>query len=433
MNKTLPLALLALLLLPSAASAATATADVRTRAGVELGPVTFKAAKSEKNDVTVTYVGGRLRFHDDANRVRAQGDCEQVNRRTAICPSTEDIAQVRLGNRDDRATVEGLVTVFGGDGNDVLRGSGGDDRLDGERGNDTLHGLGRGDDLTGGPGRDRLYGGSGDDDLFDGETDAQAAADLFRGGSSRDTRFQPDMGDTIDYSKRKRALDIDLSRGRVNFGRERDVVRGLESIVGGSGNDRLSGDGDDNWLDGNGGADRLRGRQGDDLLRGDGGNDRVSGEDGNDYVSGESGKDALSGGGGNDQVTARDSTAETVECGTGEDVAVATRLDTLRDCEVAASSTLNVRTQPDVQGDRATFGVSCPRDRGCSGALAISSLSGEPYGSGDFAGIPHGVDVFTPVEVDLTQAGREALRTGEVILVTHGTGDGGFRAFMRSG
>src|SRR5688572_2046671 len=291
MNKTLPLALSLLLLaiLPAAASAATATADIRVRNGVELGPVTFKAAKGERNDVTVTNDGGLLRMHDDNNRVRARGDCRQVNRHTALCPSTEDIAQIRLGNRNDRATVESLVTVFGGAGNDVLRGSSGDDRLDGERGNDTLHGLGRGDDLTGGPGRDRVFGGSGDDDLFDGETDAQAAADLYRGGSSRDTRFQADIGDTIDYSKRWRALDIDLSRSRVNFGRERDVVRGLESIVGGSAGDKLSGDGDDNWIDAGGGNDRIRGRGGDDLVSGDGGNDVVAGDDGNDHVNGQTG------------------------------------------------------------------------------------------------------------------------------------------------
>ena len=434
MNKTLPLALSLLLLaaLPSAASAATATADIRVRNGVELGPVTFKAAKGERNDVTVTNDGGLLRMHDDNNRVRARGDCTQVNRHTALCPSTEDIAQIRLGNRNDHATVESLVTVFGGDGNDVLRGSSGDDRLDGERGNDTLHGLGRGDDLTGGPGRDRVFGGSGDDDLFDDETDAQAAADLYRGGSSRDTRFQADIGDTIDYSKRKRALDIDLSRSRVNFGPERDVVRGLESIVGGSAGDKLSGDGDDNWIFGKGGNDRIRGRGGDDLVRGDGGNDRASGEDGNDYVSGESGLDQLSGGNGNDQVTSRDSTAETVDCGPGEDVAVATRLDTLVACSIGASNTLNVKAHPtDLQGNRATFEVSCPRDRGCSGTLTLTSLTGESYGAGSFNAIPHGVDRFTPVEVDLTQAGRDALRDGQVIVLTHGTGDGGFRTFMQ--
>ena len=430
----LPLSLLLLLTVPAVASAATATADIRVRNGVELGPVTFKAAKGERNDVTVTNANGRLRFHDDANRVRARGDCTQVNRNTALCPTTEDIAQIRLGNRDDSATVESLVTVFGGDGNDVLRGSSGGDRLNGERGNDTLHGLGRGDDLTGGPGRDRVFGGSGDDDLFDGETDAQAAADLYRGGSSRDTRFQADVGDTIDYSKRRRALDIDLSRGRVNFGPERDVVRGLESIVGGSAGDRLSGDGDDNWIFGNGGNDRVRGRGGDDTVRGGSGNDLVSGEGGNDFVIGESGRDTLAGGDGDDQVTAKDSTAETVMCGAGTgDWGIATRIDTLRDCEVGSnSSTLAVRVQPELQGNRAVFGVACASERGCTGRLTLTSATGEALGEGEFNNLPHGADLFTPVEVDLTSAGRQALQDGALVVLTYGTAEGGFRAFMQA-
>lgn len=433
MNKTLLLALSSLLLLPSAASAATVTADIRVRGGVELGPVTFKAAKGEVNDVTVTNVLGRLRFHDDNNRVRARGDCDQVNRSTAICPSTEDIAQVRLGNRHDKAKVEGLVTVFGGDGNDTLRGSPGNDFLNGERGNDTLHGLANSDDLTGGPGRDRVFGGSGDDDLFDGETDAQAAPDLYRGGSSRDTRFGRDKGDTIDYSKRTRALDIDLSRGRPKHGGDRDVIRGLESIVGSSAGDRLSGDGDDNWLDGRGGDDRLRGRGGDDNVRGESGNDTVRGDDGSDQVFGGTGRDGLYGGSGDDEVFSRDGQPETVNCGTGEDTAPTSRIDTLRDCEVGSSQRLQVRVNPEVEGSTATFGVSCVSERGCSGTLTLASLDGEAYGSGDFSDLPHGADLFTPVDVTLTQAGQDALAKGEVVAMTFGSGDGGFRAFMRAG
>jgi hypothetical protein len=429
MHKTLLLALSALLLLPSAASAATADADVRTRNGVEVGSVVFKAAKGERNRVTVTYVRGRLRFHDDANRVRARGDCDQVNARTAICPSTEDTAQVLLGNRDDRATVEGLVAARGGDGNDLLRGSPGVDSLDGQRGNDTLHGSGNGDDLTGGPGRDRVFGGAGDDDIFDGETDSQSARDLYRGGSSRDTRFGADMGDTVNYSLRKRALKIDLGRGTASTG---DRILGLESIVAGSGGDTLAGDGDDNWLTGNGGNDRIRGRSGFDLLNGDRGSDRVDGEDGNDHVNGGSGGDQLVGGAGDDQVSSGDATAETVDCGPGNDVAPTSRIDTLRNCEVASSQTLQVRTQPtDVTGNTATFGVSCVSERGCSGTLSLSSGGGTPYGTGNFTGLPHGADVFTPVEVELTQDGMRALREGEVVVATWGSGTGGFRAFMQ--
>ena len=429
MKKTLLFALSALLILPSGASAATATAKIKIRGGAEFGPVTFQAAKGEVNRVTVTTANGRLRIRDSANRVVARGDCDQVNRHTADCPTTEDIAQIRLGNRNDRAKVQNLVSVFGGSGNDYLEGSGGNDRLDGQRGNDTLHGLGQGDDLTGGPGRDRLYGGGGDDDLFDGETDRQSAPDVFRGGSSRDTRFGADRGDMLDYSKRTRALSVDLSSGRTNT---KDVVRGLESVTGGSGADRLTGDGDDNWLEGNGGNDRLRGRGGDDIPQGGAGNDSVSGDDGNDTVWGDAGVDRLFGGAGNDQMIGRDSAAETVDCGAGDDVAPVTRLDTLRNCERAASSQLQVSVQPDVQGNTATFQVSCIKFGGCSGTIAISSLDGsESYGSGDFAGLAHGADVFTPVEVDLTPAGKAAVQRGETVLVTFPGSTGGYRAFIQ--
>ena len=436
MNKTLPLALSLLLLaiLPSAASAATATADIRVRNGVELGPVTFKAAKGERNDVTVTNDGGLLRIPRRHNRVRARGDCKQVNRHTALCPSTEDIAQIRLGNRNDsRDRREPRHRVRRRRQRRAARVVGRRPPRMASAATTRCTASGRGDDLTGGPGRDRVFGGSGDDDLFDGETDAQAAADLYRGGSSRDTRFQADIGDTIDYSKRKRALDIDLSRSRVNFGSERDVVRGLESIVGGSAGDKLSGDGDDNWIFGKGGSDRIRGRGGDDLVRGDGGNDRVSGEE-RQRLRLRRERSAIS---------SRAATATTrsphgtrprrrsiaVRAWMWRWPRVSTRLSPARSARPTRSTSR--RSPRTCRATRRHSTCRVPRDRGCSGTLALTGLTGESYGAGEFAGVPHGVDLFTPVEVDLTPAGRDALRDGQVIVLTHGTGDGGFRAFMQ--
>lgn len=130
----------------------------------------------------------------------------------------------------------------------------------------------------------------------------------------------------------------------------------------------------------------------------------------------------------------RDSSAETVSCGDGDDVAPVTRLDTVRDCERASSSQLSVSVQPDVQGNTATFQVSCLNDGGggCSGTIAISNLAGsESYGSGNFAAVPHGADAFTPVEVDLTPAGKAAVQQGETVLVTFPGSTGGYRAFVQ--
>ena len=125
MKTTLLIALTALPILPSAASAATVTADIERQGGVEVGPVTFKAARGEANDVTVSLVDDGLRFRDAANPVKARGDCEQVDSRTAVCPDSEDMEEVRLGNRGDTLLIadpRGNIAVFGGAGSDVLRG-----------------------------------------------------------------------------------------------------------------------------------------------------------------------------------------------------------------------------------------------------------------------------------------------------------------------
>jgi Ca2+-binding RTX toxin-like protein len=431
MKRTLIITLAALLLLPTAASAATADADVERRQGAPFGPVTFKAAKGELNRVTVTVANGRLRFHDDRHRVRAKGDCEQVNASTAICPFTEDIATVKLGDRDDRASVEGLVEVLGGSGADVLRGSVGNDRLDGQGGPDTLRGKGNSDVLTGGNGRDFVDGGGGDDDLIDGETDRKAARDVYRGGSSRDSAGS-DRGDQIFYELRGRDLDIDLSRGRVMKSAERDEIAGLESVAGGFGNDTLAGDGDDNLLDGNGGDDNLRGRGGDDIPMGGGGRDSVAGEGGDDVVWGNGGEDRqLTGGKGDDLLDGSDPNAETVSCGSGNDDARVTRLDTVEDCEIATKGSLYVQVQPQIDGNDATFRVACQKLGGCDGELVLTGPDGEDFGGGAFTDLPDDPQTFTPVSVTLTPAGVDAVARGAEVQVAFGD-KGGYRAFMRS-
>ena len=59
----------------------------------------------------------------------------------------------------------GNDVVYGGGGDDVLRGGNGNDRLEGEAGDDVLRGGKGADRLTGGPGLDQLYGGPGRDQL----------------------------------------------------------------------------------------------------------------------------------------------------------------------------------------------------------------------------------------------------------------------------
>ncbi|HEU0099304.1 MAG TPA: cadherin domain-containing protein [Allosphingosinicella sp.] len=94
-------------------------------------------------------------------------------------------------------TVTGIadgVALSGGNGNDSLAGTAGEDQLNGGNGNDVLSGLGGHDLLLGGNGSDSLYGGSGNDVLAGGNGN-----DLLSGGAGADTfRFGRGGGaDTI--------------------------------------------------------------------------------------------------------------------------------------------------------------------------------------------------------------------------------------------
>ena len=112
------------------------------------------------------------------------------------------------------------VVVFGGDGDDILRGSFFDDTLAGDAGADRIIGRTGDDQLTGSSGADRLLGG-GDDDLLNGGADK----DLLSGGTGAD-QFQfssvADIGtgalsDRItDFKSLEDKIDLSLIPG-LNF------------------------------------------------------------------------------------------------------------------------------------------------------------------------------------------------------------------------
>jgi Ca2+-binding RTX toxin-like protein len=84
-----------------------------------------------------------------------------------------------------------ILTLNGGNGNDVLTGGAGNDVLAGGAGNDTLNGGDGNDNLNGGDGNDSLNGGNGND-VLDGGT----GNDTLTGGSGADTfTFRGTTGD----------------------------------------------------------------------------------------------------------------------------------------------------------------------------------------------------------------------------------------------
>ncbi|MFN8151524.1 MAG: hypothetical protein U0R24_10435 [Solirubrobacterales bacterium] len=125
-----------------------------------------------------------------------------------------------------------------------------------------------------------------------------------------------------------------------------------DGFVGRGGDDKISGAATGDCLAGQGGDDHVRGEAGDDNVKGGGGEDRVQGGADNDNIRGNGGADSLQGGGGDDTIRAgsqedrasggsgddslrtRDTFADIVNCGAGDDEAIVDRHDEVsRNCE----------------------------------------------------------------------------------------------------
>ncbi|GAB3267055.1 calcium-binding protein [Kineosporia babensis] len=172
-------------------------------------------------------------------------------------------------------------------------GTKGDDRLVAKRIGDVLCGLGGNDVLLGSAGKDTLDGGAGDDILNGG-----LGADVLIGGSGTDT---------LSYADRTTPVTVDLSsKAGVGGKNENDrIFAGIEDVLGGTGNDRITGNALANLLTGGAGNDLLIGAAAGDTLSGGAGNDKLLGGDGNDKLLGGAGKDTIDGGKGTNRTDAQ--------------------------------------------------------------------------------------------------------------------------------
>jgi Ca2+-binding RTX toxin-like protein len=160
---------------------------------------------------------------------------------------------------DVMLTIEHLT---GGAGDDVIVGSEADNVITGGPGNDTLHGQGGNDrfiEAEVAQGSDSVYGGPGNDAMEYSE----------RTNGVRFTACVPSPEDC-----ETGACGCGNDSGEIE---ESDTLVGLESATGGSGNDQLIGDDEDNWLYGEAGADEIFGAAGEDTLYGGEGMDTVDG------------------------------------------------------------------------------------------------------------------------------------------------------------
>jgi Ca2+-binding RTX toxin-like protein len=247
--------------------------------------------------------------------------------------SSTDAVSVNLstGAASGFASVAGIERVIGGSGNDTLTGDGADNRLDGSAGDDTLAGGGGIDTLIGGDGADVISGGLGNDSIQAGagnDTINWALGenrDTIDGGADFDTfnatgSASADLGNVTWNGSSLTALmdnglanieaiDLDLGGGvdwliynasaaaivnlATNSASGFASVSNIEKVIGGSGNDNLTGDGLDNRLDGLAGNDTLDGGAGSDAVLGGDGADVIYASAGNDALQGQNGADTF--------------------------------------------------------------------------------------------------------------------------------------------
>lgn len=207
------------------------------------------------------------------------------------------------------ATVTGAGQIVGTPRSDVIVGSSGDDVIDG----------GAGDDI--------ICGGSGEDTVAQG-----SAVD---GADSVDGQ---DGTDTVDYAARSAALWVRLSEGlqTPSGGKssDGDAITSVENVVGGSGDDILTGSGRANRLVGGDGNDTFVGTFGDDIEMGGPGEDTFLPDwrtDGGDVLDGGVGNDSLYLG--NRSI----SVSITIDAGDGDD-GYADEGDTVLDVEAVAGT-----------------------------------------------------------------------------------------------
>ncbi|MCI0379352.1 MAG: M10 family metallopeptidase C-terminal domain-containing protein [Gemmataceae bacterium] len=205
---------------------------------------------------------------------------------TFVYASDSPITATDAGGNDtyEIASRALALAINDASGSDNLRGPNGTNtwRLTSSYGG-TLNGLVQFSSIENLHGYNNLFGGSADRFIFS----TLGFTGSIRAGQGIDT---------LDYSAFKKGVTVDLTHatktGTGLAGRATDI----ENVLGGAGDDVLTGNGLDNLLRGNGGRDFLYGMNGYDILVGGDGNDNLYGGSGRDILIGSQGWDYLDGG-----------------------------------------------------------------------------------------------------------------------------------------
>jgi hypothetical protein len=309
-------AIVALGLLPAAASAATVSVEEVT-GNVNQATLRYAAAPSEANQVTValgqpTTTAGivTLEVTDKGAPLQAGAGCTGggLPGLTALCRIHAPRAgETAYCGRDCQTSVPGTgwrdtIAVDLGDGNDSFDGSGLTGQGTESWSEDVLGGAGA-DTISTGGGEDTITPGPGDDVVHSGLAEDRVVADPIADGNDL-LDLGTDAFNAVDYSARTEPLH--LADGILGGASEEDRLQGANVIIGGSGNDSFVSSGPSEWLRGGPGDDTLVGSQFKDFIYGGPGNDTIRGEGGEDFLYGGEGNDTVEGGAGNDLIEERE-------------------------------------------------------------------------------------------------------------------------------
>jgi serralysin len=162
----------------------------------------------------------------------------------------ENTHAIGQGGTAEGDRVVAVENVIGTAYNDDIRGNNVANVIEGRSGNDTIYAMEGNDVVIGGPGNDLLHGMSGND--------------------------------TVSYADTTIGVNVRLGFGYQDTRHGFDQIYDFENVIGGLGNDTLTGDANPNTLTGLAGGDTLRGGLGNDTLYGGAGRDLLYGEGGTD-------------------------------------------------------------------------------------------------------------------------------------------------------
>ena len=153
-----------------------------------------------------------------------------------------------------------------------------------------------------------VLGGAGDDTIIFSVDGVQLAGGTgtIDGGPGQNT---------LNYSAYTSTVTVDLDAGSATG---TGGVSNIQHIIGGSGDDNLTGDLNVNQIKGQAGDDTINGGGGNDTLLGGDDNDTLNGGEGDDTLNGNAGQDQLFGDAGNDLLNG-DEDNDTLNGGLGDD------------------------------------------------------------------------------------------------------------------